>query len=390
MPSTTTARRTAKSRPKAPKISQPAHQRFVDRLTRLRAGMAKAGLPAALITSPKDVGYLTGFLGGDSYLLLTATGAVILSDSRYDEELEPCRPFCDVVIRKKLMSDALADLLTAHRIKRLGIQPEHATLATRSAIASKASGVELVEAPGIVARLRILKDEHEIKAIKKAIALPEEALEATLKFIAARLRKGPSSEMEVAAKLEFEMKIRGSSAPGFETIVGAKANGSLPHYRPHDVKFSRNHPVLIDWGAIYNGYHGDMTRVFCWGKFPAKVREIYSIVLEAHEQSAAALAPGKSVRAVDEVARGIIRRAGYEQQFGHGLGHGMGLDGHEGPSLSHLAEDRPLEPGMVVTIEPGIYLPGIGGVRIEDDFLITEKGAVNLCTLPKDLDYATR
>ncbi|MFN8729509.1 MAG: M24 family metallopeptidase, partial [Planctomyces sp.] len=277
MPSTTTARRTAKSRPKAPKISQPAHQRFVDRLTRLRAGMAKAGLPAALITSPKDVGYLTGFLGGDSYLLLTATGAVILSDSRYDEELEPCRPFCDVVIRKKLMSDALADLLTAHRIKRLGIQPEHATLATRSAIASKASGVELVEAPGIVARLRILKDEHEIKAIKKAIAIQEEALEATLKFIAARLRKGPSSEMEVAAKLEFEMKIRGSSAPGFETIVGAKANGSLPHYRPHDVKFSRNHPVLIDWGAIYNGYHGDMTRVFCWGKFPAKVREIYSI-----------------------------------------------------------------------------------------------------------------
>jgi Xaa-Pro aminopeptidase len=184
------------------------------------------------------------------------------------------------------------------------------------------------------------------------------------------------------------MKARGSSKPGFESIVAARANGSLPHYRPGPVKLAANRPLLIDWGATYRGYQGDMTRTFALGRWPKKVREIYTIVLEAQEMAAAALAPGKSAHEIDAIARAHITEAGYGEQFGHGLGHGLGLS-KEPPMLNPLYPDRALEAGMVTTVEPGIYLPGIGGVRIEDQYVIRDRGPENLCSLPKDLDWAT-
>jgi Xaa-Pro aminopeptidase len=186
------------------------------------------------------------------------------------------------------------------------------------------------------------------------------------------------------------MKCRGSPKPGFETIIAARANGSHPHYRPGPQKLGRNQGLLIDWGATYAGYHGDMTRVVCWGKWPKQLAEIYAIVLEAHEAAAAALRPGALTREIDKIARDIITGAGYGEQYGHGLGHGIGLDGHEEPRLSHMMAGTPLEPGHMVTVEPGIYLPGVGGVRIEDDYLITARGSENLCSLPRSLKWATR
>lgn len=316
---------------------------------------------------------------------------MVISDFRYEEELEPLKGFCDIVIRRRSMTEAVADLVSSLGVKRLGVQGEHMTLGLRQAIGLRIHGVKIIETTGLVARLRIKKDPSEVALIRKAIEIQEEALTAVLPWIGKRLRKaGRVSEQEIAAELEREMKVRGSSRPGFETIVGAAANGSLPHYRPGPSMLRKNQPLLIDWGAIWQGYHGDMTRVFCWGKWPKEVMEIYRIVLDAHEMAAAALRPGATTAEVDGLARDYISAHGYGERFGHGLGHGMGLDGHEDPRLSHMSEPKPLEPGMVVTIEPGIYLPGVGGVRIEDDFLITSKGAENLCSMPKGLKWATR
>jgi Xaa-Pro aminopeptidase len=195
------------------------------------------------------------------------------------------------------------------------------------------------------------------------------------------------TESDVAADIEAEMKRRGSSEPGFQSIVAAGPVSSLPHYRPQSRKITAGKPLLIDWGAVYQGYHSDMTRTFTMGKWPAKIAEIYKVVLEAQLMAAEALAPGKTTVEIDAIARKHIAKAGYAEFFGHGLGHGLGLNGHEEPRLTNMLAPSKLEVGMVVTIEPGIYLPGEGGVRIEDDYAITERGAVNLCTMKKTLEW---
>lgn len=376
------------------KAKRAAAADYPHRLARLRTAALTGGHGDLLITSANDVGYLTGFLGGDSYLLLPPSGKpAIITDFRYVEELEPVKPLARIVIRTGGMAEAVAKTLaeSSPPTKRVTLQAEHVTLALRAALVDAAKGVRFPEASGLVAGLRARKDAHEVGLIRKAIAIEEEALEATLPHIDQALRKkGSISELHIAAILESEMKQRGSSKPGFESIIAAQANGSLPHYRPHNVKHTANKPLLIDWGAVYHGYHGDQTRVCCWGKWPAKVREIYSIVRDAYLLASAALAPGKTTREIDSIARDHITKHGYGPQFGHGLGHGIGLDGHEDPRVSHMAAPTTLEPGHIVTIEPGIYLPGIGGVRIEDDFLITEKGHENLCSLPTTLEWATR
>ncbi len=384
--------RRAHTRPQRPSHGSRTGADHGHRLRRLRAALARLDAGALLITSPNDVAYLTGFHGGDSYLLLGPTGKpTIISDFRYLEELQPVKTLCRVVIRTGGMAEAVGKAIAAARVKRIALQPEHATLALRAALTKSAPGVHFTEAPGLVARLRAVKDAHEVALIRRAIAIEEAALKATLPQIDEALRKkGSITELHIAAILESEMKVRGAGKPGFETIVAAQANGSLPHYRPQSVRHTRGSPLLIDWGAIYAGYHGDQTRVVCWGRWPAKVREIYTIVRDGYLHASAALKPGKATREIDAIARDYITRYGYGPQFGHGLGHGIGLDAHEDPRLSHMAGDTRLEPGMVATIEPGIYLPGIGGVRIEDDFLITKTGHENLCSLPTTLEWATR
>jgi Xaa-Pro aminopeptidase len=184
------------------------------------------------------------------------------------------------------------------------------------------------------------------------------------------------------------MKRRGSSHCWFDSIVGAKGNGSLPHYRPGFETTAKGQPLLIDWGSTYQGYCGDMTRTFSLGTWSPKMREIYGIVKDAQELSAAALAPGRSTHEIDKVARDHIEKAGYGKEFNHGLGHGLGLS-KEPPYLNPLWPEMELKPGHVVTVEPGIYLPGIGGVRIEDLYVITETGARNFCSLPKTLEWST-
>lgn len=338
-----------------------------------------------LITNPLDVAYLTGFLGGDSYLLTGPRGSTIISDFRYQEELEPVRGLATIFIRKGAMAGAVGEVFGSLGVTRCGVQPEYVTLHEQDSLA-RAAGPDrtLTPVPGLVQQMRIIKDEVEIDWIRKAVRIQEASLLAVLPTL-----KPGQTELEVAARIESEMKTRGSREPGFQTIVAARANGSLPHYRPERVTLARNQPLLIDWGAIFKGYHSDMTRTFALGKWPVKVREVYEVVLEAQQAAAAALAPGKSTREIDAIARGIIAAAGYGEAFGHGLGHGLGLNGHEEPRLTHMLVESVLAVGQVVTVEPGIYLPGVGGVRIEDDYLITGAGAENLCRLPKDLIWAT-
>lgn len=361
------------------------------RQQRLAAAVAEAGASHLLITHPKDVAYLTGFLGGDSYLLLSAPGnmptrPVLLSDFRYQEELEPVRAagLADLFIRPRSMLEAVVEVVRGAKVDRLGIQAEHMTVALRRSIEEKL-GTAVVETNGLLPALRTIKDQTEIALIRRAVRIQEQALEAVLPTI----RPG-QTELEIAGRLEAEMKARGSSAPGFETIIAVGPHGSLPHYRPGTTKVASGKPLLIDWGAIYSGYHSDMTRTLAIGRWNPKVREIYRIVLEAQEMAAAALAPGRTTAEIDAIARDHIRAAGYGDYFGHGLGHGFGLEGKEEPYLTNMLAPTVLRPGQIVTVEPGIYLPGVGGVRIEDDYVITDRGAANLCSLPKDLDWATR
>lgn len=344
-----------------------------------------------LVTDPLDVGYLTGFLGGDSFLLLAGKQTTIISDGRFSEELEPFKAVCRVYIRTNPMFDAVGEVVAKAGVKTLGIQADNLTLARRGFLAGKCKGVKLVETAGLLAGLRVVKDFTEIEKLLKAISIQEEALEAALDQLGALLRKKkPVTESHFAAILEFEMKMRGSPEPSFGTIAGSGPNGSLPHYRAGPARIERNVPLLIDWGATFEGYHGDMTRVVCFGKWPAKIAKVYEIVRESHELAAANLANGRSGKEIDAIARDHITAAGFGPQFSHSLGHGIGLQIHEDPRLSHMGAATELQTGMVVTIEPGVYLPGVGGVRLENDYLITNRGAQNLCTLPMDIKWATR
>ncbi len=371
------------SPPKAPAGAPPCPQR----LARLASAMHAQGLDHFLVTNPVDVGYLTGFLGGDSWLLVGPAGGskagVLVSDARYDEELNPTRPLVNVVIREKGMTRAMADLLQASGVSRCGIQGDQLTLADHGALAEALGGgsrVSLVSTLNLVGQMRVVKDAYEIEVIQTATRIQEQALLALLPTI----RVG-QTELEIAAVLEAEMKKRGSSHCWFQSIVGAQANGSLPHYRPGFTKVAAGKPLLIDWGSTYLGYGGDMTRTFTMHKWSPKMREIYEIVREAQQRAADALAPGRRAHEIDAIARDYIKKHGYV--LGHGLGHGLGLS-KEPPYLNPLFPDMELEPGHVVTVEPGIYLPGVGGVRLEDLYVVKERGARNFCTLPKDAEWS--
>jgi Xaa-Pro aminopeptidase len=387
---------------------------YGSRLARVAQAASALDADHLLVTSPVDVAYLTGFLGGDSFLLIPLDGKsatttalpTIISDSRFEEELEPQRKYCRVMMRNGPMAKGVERALAEGKARRIVVQAEAVTLSLRDMLAKAAhaanSSAKLVESTGLVANLRMIKDASEIALIRKAVKIQQDALEATLTTITpAAIRKG-LRECDIAATLEWEMKRRGSTAPAFESIVAAGKTGSLPHYRPAQRLLRSKDTLLIDWGATFAGYRSDMTRTFGIGgglDAPPKsksgrgtnvMREIYRISEEAHHRAVAMLGPGASTREVDAAARDHIKAAGYGEHFGHGLGHGIGMNVHEGPSVSHIAEATTLRPGMIVTIEPGIYLPGIGGVRLENDYLITATGAENLCSMEMGLEWAAR
>jgi len=353
--------------------------RYAARRDKLRRTLRKEGVDALLVTNYTNVTYLTGFTGDDSYLLLLPKGEIVVSDPRYTTQLEQECPGLEASIRPPGvgMVDTVARITTSGGIGKLGIEGNAMTVALRDQIASALPKVTLVSLVDAVEDLRIIKDKEEVAEIQRAVWFAERAFQV----IRASLRP-ERTEKEVAAELEHQIRLYGGKSCSFPPIVAVGARAALPHARPTEQKIGADDFVLIDWGADGGLYKSDLTRVLVTGKIPPKLERIYRVVLSAQEQAIEAIRPGISCGEVDQVARSIIAKAGFAKQFGHGLGHGIGLDIHEAPRLA-ANQHLKLEPGMIVTVEPGIYLPGWGGVRIEDDVLVTKSGYQVLTTLPK-------
>jgi Xaa-Pro aminopeptidase len=356
--------------------------RFETRRSKLFKKFSRAGVDGLLVTNFTNVTYLTGFTGDDSYLLVSPETTVLLSDFRFEIQLAEECPGLGVVIRdrKTKMIDALADIVKQARLDRLGVEATTITLDLWDRLGEKLSGQTLVRTSNLVEGLRTIKDRFEIDHIRQA------AWQARRAFEVVRSSLTPDqSERQVAARLESELRRFGAIGFSFPPIIGVGPRSALPHGSPTDKKIGESDFTLFDWGANNAGYMSDLTRMVVTGRISPKLRRVYGVVLNAQTAAIEAIAPGVTCADVDRVARKIIAKAGYGKHFRHGLGHGIGLQVHEAPGLSS-SQSTKLKPGMVVTVEPGIYLPGWGGVRIEDDVLVTRSGREVLSSVPKDLD----
>jgi Xaa-Pro aminopeptidase len=338
--------------------------------------MARKRLDGYLVLDRMDQIWLTGFTGEDGAVLITPKVVVLLTDGRFDEAADIEAPFARKVLRKKRTPDVNAREFKRHKVTRLGFDPGHMNVADYAQYRKFAKPATLVSTSGLILGMRTCKDDREVEGIRVAIRVAERAFQRLQKWV----RPGVT-EREVAAKLEYEMARLGSQGPSFPTIVAAGPNGSLPHYEPGDRKVSKQEGILIDWGARVGWYCSDLTRMIWPGSIPRRLAKIYDVVREAHDRAIAAVKPGVTAHAVDRVARSHIAKAGFGPQFNHALGHGMGLDVHEAPRVGKGTKDV-LKPGMVITIEPGVYLSGVGGIRVEDDVLVTETGHEVLSSLP--------
>jgi Xaa-Pro aminopeptidase len=358
------------------------------RQQRVREAMAELKIDALLLTHGGDLAWLTDFTGDDSIGVVTARAITLVTDFRYEEQAQIESPWLKRVIRTGKMSDALMKVL-GRSPGAVGFEANFTTVGQIDALKraytdKKRKAPRLKAVRDVLVNLRKTKDASEIDTIRRAARIAEEAFKAIRRLI----RPG-ITESELAATLILEMRKRGASGGSFDAIVAAGPASSLPHYRPGMTAVEWNQPLLFDWGARYNGYCSDITRTLLLGKPPKKVREIYAIVLEAQLAAIDAIRPGVESHKVDAVARKIIKKAGYGKYFGHGLGHGIGRDIHELPVLRKNVKGEELRPGHVVTVEPGIYLPGVGGVRIEDDVLVTETGREVLTSLPKSMEQCS-
>ncbi len=356
--------------------------RFEARRNRLRRALARAGADALLITDFRNVTYLTGFTGDDSYLMLRRDGETLLSDGRYTTQLSEECPALDVEIRGPSVKilDATGRLVRRGRVGKLAIEADSMTVGFRDQLATKLPKAQLLNTTGLVAQLRLRKDRDEVRRIRGAIQRAETAFA----LVCAALTP-EKTEKQVADELDYAMRRAGAQAASFPPIVAVGPRSALPHAPTTEHPIGERGFILIDWGARDDLYVSDLTRVLIRGKLSAKLRRVYEVVLRAQMKAIDAIRPGVAAKDVDAVARGILADAGFGRRFGHGLGHGIGLDVHEGPRLA-ATSDTVLQPGMVVTVEPGVYLPGWGGVRIEDDVLVTRNGCQVLTSAAKQLD----
>lgn len=345
--------------------------------------LAERGCDALIVTGLVNVRWLTGFTGSNAMALVgtpQADGArLFATDFRYLTVSAVQVPDdWDRIIHQDL-AEALVDRL-GPGVRRLGFDDAQMSVRDHRRLAELCGqDIELVPAGGLVEDLRARKDRHELEHIAAAALLADAALTEVLE----RGIVG-HTEIEVALDLEVAMRRLGAEGISFPPIVAAGAHGALPHAEPRDVPIPADTLVVIDWGAQLNGYASDCTRTFATGQLSDHDAGIYALVLEAQEAALAAVRAGRLGREVDAVARDIITAAGHGDHFGHGLGHGVGLEVHEGPRLSRLGETA-LAPSMVVTVEPGVYVPGVAGVRIEDLVVVTDDGPQVLSSLPKTL-----
>jgi Xaa-Pro aminopeptidase len=348
------------------------------RISRLRALMRRSNVGAFLFLDLKNIRYLTGFTGSDGALLVGAGKPLLLVDGRYTTQAGKEAPGARVALYRDKAS-GIADTLSAQGVDRVGFEPAAATVELLTSLRRKAKKVRWTPLQAKLGAIRAVKDPGEIRLICKASRIAAAALRSTLEF----LRPG-TCERDIAIELEYAMRSMGAEAPSFDTIIASGPNSALPHARPGSRKIRPGDFVVVDYGAVWRGYHSDETCTFAVGGAGRRHQKIYAVVREAHDRALEAVRPGVACRDVDAAARGVIEKAGYGPRFPHGTGHGVGLAVHEAPRLSPLS-DTVLEQGMVITIEPGIYLPGFGGVRIEDTVLVEKGGARVLTEFSKAL-----
>jgi len=335
---------------------------------------------ALLVTSLHNVRYLTGFTGSSANVLLFKDGqAVLFTDPRYTVQSKQ-QVTCAIRIVKGPLTKAVAAEISRKRLTRIGFEPENINVARmeglNKALPSKARLIPAAE--GAIAKLRMIKDEGEIALIRTAVNLNSRALELALK----RFRPG-MTENAFAAEIDYQSRKLGADGPAFDTIVAAGVRAALPHAHPGAAKVGTG-MLLIDMGAFWQGYASDMTRMVHVGPADARYKKAYAAVLEAQLAGIAAVRPGATAAAVDRATRRTLKQHGLEREFVHSTGHGLGLEIHEGPRLGKSDKTK-LEAGMAITIEPGIYIEGWGGIRIEDTVLVTSKGCEILTPTPKDL-----
>jgi Xaa-Pro aminopeptidase len=350
-------------------------QPYTDRLAELRAEMRQRGLAGLLVKRPENRRYLSGYTADDpqldessGWLLILEDCAYLLTDSRYETQARREAVGFEVVRYQHRVFGALTELCRPIESGRLGYEEDLVTVRELEWL-KQSVDLEITEASGLVENRRAVKDDAEIECIIRALAIAEEALAEAIDAI--RIGR---TERETARRFEASILELGAEGPAFETIVASGPNAALPHAVPGDRKFEAGDAVVFDCGAVFQGYRSDITRTVLVEPIPDWIREIYQVVHSAQHAALEIIAPHMMTDEVDRTAREVIEAAGYGPYFGHGLGHGLGLATHERPSLSRF-NPTTLRPGMVVTVEPGIYLPGKGGVRLEQLVLITIDGA---------------
>lgn len=349
----------------------------MEALTKLRNEFTRLGIDGILVTSPSNRRYLTGFTGTAGTVLISGKEAKFITDFRYMDQAAEQAIGYDIIENRDAVQ-AVAEQAKKMGIAKLGCEQDHLTYKQYNQFLEKVES-ELVPVSNVVEKLRMVKTHREIDTLKAAASISDKAFSHILEFI----RPGVA-EMEVNNELEFYMRKQGAVSSSFNTIIASGFRSALPHGVASSKTIEIGDMVTLDFGAYYEGYRSDMTRTVAIGEPGDELREIYEIVLEALNRGIGASKPGVACKKVDAVVRDFITEKGYGKQFGHGTGHGIGLDIHEDPYFSVKSEDV-LESGMVMTVEPGIYLPGKGGVRIEDDVVITEDGYEVITDSPRDL-----
>jgi Xaa-Pro aminopeptidase len=348
------------------------------KIEKLRAALESKGLDGILITSAYNRRYVSNFTGSAGVVLISRSQAHFITDFRYVEQATKQCIGYEIVQQKVSIPEEIGKLIVALGIKKLGFEQDHVTFSTYNVYESVIDA-ELVPISGIIEKLRLIKTDSEIKILKEAADIADAAFKHILQFIHSGL-----SELDISNELEFFMRKAGATSSSFDTIVASGLRSALPHGVATDKLIEKGDMITLDYGAYYQGYVSDITRTIAVGEPNEKLKEIYEIVLEAQARGVADIKPGMSGKEADALTRDYIAEKGYGEYFGHSTGHGIGLEVHEGPNLS-LTSDIILELNMVVTVEPGIYIPGLGGVRIEDDTLITTKGNEVLTHSAKEL-----
>ncbi|MCD6520342.1 MAG: aminopeptidase P family protein [Anaerolineae bacterium] len=347
------------------------------RLDKLRELMGTQNLGALLISQPENRRYISGFTGSAGILIVTTEQALLATDFRYYEQAPKQAPAFSLVKVSASLVKTLASEIPSLGVKRVGFESHHVTVETFEKWKEALPDIEWVPTSGLVEKLRQVKDAAELEAIKQAVRIADEAMEHIMEWI----RPGVT-EKEIAWELEVYMRTHGAEKLSFTTIVASGPNSSMPHAVTSDRPVQEGDPLVIDMGAVYEGYCSDLTRSFCLGHASEEYLHIWNTVLQAQLTAEQGIHGGMPANEADALARQLIDKAGYEGKFGHGLGHGVGLAIHEAPRVAQTAKGA-LPTGSVVTIEPGIYLPGQGGVRLEDMVVLTEDGCRVLTRSPK-------